>query len=248
MTAVNTGFKGIDIRQTANQLVFRSSLKDPSGNDLTSGTTTLKLYEVQSDGTFKSYDFSSNTFKTTALTTETEAMTHQTGNNGGTNTGVWTYSLATLSGFTVGAIYIAKTTNTGGAPVSQEREFQFGSAEGDLVTVAISGATYLETDVEGWKGSAAPANTGDAYAYVVANLGALGAAATAIWTTALTESYAALHAVPTAAQALFAILCRVKDFAVSGTTITNKKMDGSTTAEVDTIDSATTPTTRSRTT
>lgn len=128
----NTGFKGIDVRQTGNQLVFRAFLQNSSGALLTTGTTTVKLYEVQSDGTFKSYDFNDNTFKTTALTTETLALTHRTGNNSTTNTGVWTAALATLTGFTAGAVYLALVNNSGASPTDQVREFQYGSAEGDL--------------------------------------------------------------------------------------------------------------------
>jgi hypothetical protein len=60
----NTGFQGVDVRATGNQLVFRASLKDATGARLTTGTTTLALYELQSDGTFASYDFNDNTFKT----------------------------------------------------------------------------------------------------------------------------------------------------------------------------------------
>ncbi len=132
----NTGFKGVDIRQTGSQLVFRALLQNSSGALLTTGTTTLKLYEVQSDGTLKSYDFNDNTFKTTALTTETLALTHRTGNNSTTNTGVWTAALATLTGFTAGAVYLALVNNSGASPTDQAREFQFGSVEGDLSDTA----------------------------------------------------------------------------------------------------------------
>lgn len=160
------GPKGIDVRQTSGQLVFRSSLKDATGAKLATGTTTLSLYEVQDDGTLKSYDFTTNTFKTTALTTETQAMTHRTGNNGTTNTGIWTVALATLSGFTAGGVYIAVVSNTSASPPQQEREFQFGSAEGDMV---VTSTGYLKSDTEEWKGATAPAMTGDAYARIGAN-------------------------------------------------------------------------------
>jgi len=126
-------FKGIDVRQTGDRLIFRAFLQDSDGALVTSGTTTLKLYELQDDGTLKSYDFDDNTFKTTALTTETAAMTHQQGNNGATDTGLWTCALTTLAGFTAGNIYFAMVTNAGAGPTDQLREFQFGSAQGDLV-------------------------------------------------------------------------------------------------------------------
>jgi hypothetical protein len=126
--------KGIDIRATSSELLFRVSLKASGGAKLATGTTTLRLYELQTaDGTLKSYDFSSNTFKTTALTTPTLAMTHRQGNNSTYDTGIWTARLATLTGFTSGLIYIVQISNTGAMPPEQEREFQYGSGEGDFV-------------------------------------------------------------------------------------------------------------------
>lgn len=126
----NLGFKGVDIRQSG-LLVFRASLKDAAGVRVTSGAASLYLYELQSDGTLKSYDFGDNTFKATALTTETAAMTHRAGNNATTNTGVWTFALGTLSGFTVGSVYLAVVSHATASPTQQEREFQYGSADGD---------------------------------------------------------------------------------------------------------------------
>lgn len=128
--------KGIDIRRTGGTLVFRALLQDSNGAILATGTTTFRLYELQSDGTLKSYDFNDNTFKTTALTTATLAATHRTGNNSTVNTGLWTATLGTLTGFTIGGIYFITCNNTGASPVDQVREFQYGSAEGDLVVTA----------------------------------------------------------------------------------------------------------------
>ena len=155
MTAVNTGHKGIDIRQTANRLVFRALVQDSTGAIITSGTTTLMLCELQSDGTVKTYDFNDNTFKATACTTPTVNMTHQTANNAGTNTGVWTYALTTLTGFTAGAIYFSVISNSTATPVEQVREWQFGSDQGDIVMHG----NYPEVDLEEWKDSAPSALT-----------------------------------------------------------------------------------------
>jgi hypothetical protein len=167
-----TGHKGIDVRQTANRLVFRASIKDSTLANVTSGTTSLYLYELQDDGTLKSYDFSDNTFKSTALTTATAGMTHRTGNNGGTNTGLWTYVLSTLTGFTKGCIYFAVVTNSSGSPAQQEREFQFGSEQGDLVvdTAGCLDATAVKV---GPSGSASSQTAGD----IPGILGTLNAAA-----------------------------------------------------------------------
>lgn len=74
------------------------------------------------------------------------------------------------------------------------------------------------------------------------------AAIDAILTRQLTEAYAADGAAPTLAQALFEIMQCLTEFAISGTTITVKKRDGSTTAMTFTINSATAPTSRTRAT
>jgi hypothetical protein len=133
-------FSGIDVRQTSDRLIFRASLKD-SSNAKYAGTnaTTLRLFELQSDGTLKSYDFSDNTFKTGLLATATASMTHRTGNNGSYNTGVWTYALVptaatALTGFTRGGLYIAQVSNSSAVPPEQEREFQYGGEQGDFGT------------------------------------------------------------------------------------------------------------------
>jgi len=70
----------------------------------------------------------------------------------------------------------------------------------------------------------------------------------AMLTTAMTESYNADGAAPTLAQALFGILQGLTEFSISGTTLTVKKLDGSTTAMTFTLNSASAPTSRTRAT
>lgn len=67
-------------------------------------------------------------------------------------------------------------------------------------------------------------------------------------TTVQTESYATDGATASVAQLLYMILSIVSEFAISGTTITSKKLDGSTTAMTHTVDSDTSPTSRTRAT
>ena len=67
-----------------------------------------------------------------------------------------------------------------------------------------------------------------------------------LFTTQMTESYAADGTAPTLAQALFLIQQSIGDFSISGSTITIKKLDGLATAATYTLDSATTPTSRTR--
>lgn len=69
-----------------------------------------------------------------------------------------------------------------------------------------------------------------------------------VLTTQMTEAYAADGVAPTLAQAIFAIMQQAGEFAIAGTTITVKKLDGSTTALTFTLDDATDPTSRTRAT
>jgi len=77
---------------------------------------------------------------------------------------------------------------------------------------------------------------------------ATAASISTLFTTAMTESYNADGAPPTPAQALFVIMQRLTEFAIAGTTITAKKLDGTTTAFTLTLDHATTPTSSTRAT
>lgn len=70
----------------------------------------------------------------------------------------------------------------------------------------------------------------------------------AILTQELIESYAADGAAPTVAQALMMILQHHQQKSVSGTTVTIRKLDKSTTASTYTLDSATDPTSITRAT
>ena len=78
-------------------------------------------------------------------------------------------------------------------------------------------------------------------------LGALKTAIEAVFTTQLTESYAADGVAPTPAQALMLIQQVLTEFAIVTTALTIKKLDGSTTAAVLTLDDATNPTSAART-
>ena len=151
----NTGFKGLDVRQTGNELVFRAFLQTSAGALVTSGTTNFYIMELQSDGTIKTYDFNDNTFKSTACTTENLAGAYRKSNNAATDTGLWTASLATLTGFTAGSIYLVRVNNSGASPTDQVREFQYGSEQGDLVVTANgTGVGELNVDVKMLLGTA----------------------------------------------------------------------------------------------
>jgi len=152
-----TGHNGVDVRESGNRLIFDAFLLDVSGAVVTAGTTSLSIYEVQTDGTLKSYDWNDNTFKATALTTETASMTHRAGNNGTTNTGLWTHVLATLTGFTVGAVYYARVVNSNASPTSQITKFVYGGIEGDGDLLALEATSQ---SIKG-KTDALPADPAD---------------------------------------------------------------------------------------
>ncbi len=67
------------------------------------------------------------------------------------------------------------------------------------------------------------------------------------FTKQMTESYAADGVAPTPAQALFLIQQALTQFAIAGVTLTIKKLDGTTTAAVLTLDDAVNPTQADRT-
>lgn len=69
-----------------------------------------------------------------------------------------------------------------------------------------------------------------------------------VLTRAMTEAYNADGAAPTLAQALFLIMQVLTESSVSGTTMTVKKLDGSTSAATFTLDSASSPTSITRAT
>jgi len=69
---------------------------------------------------------------------------------------------------------------------------------------------------------------------------------TAVLTTQLTEAYAADGTAPTLAQAIFLVQQSLHEFAITTTTRTVKKLDGSTTAATFTLDDATSPTSTTR--
>lgn len=70
--------------------------------------------------------------------------------------------------------------------------------------------------------------------------------AAAVMTAQMTESYAADGVAPTPAQALLMILALLSEFAINSTTLTAKKLDGSSTAGTFTLSDATNPTSITR--
>lgn len=200
--SLSTGHKGIDVKETANRLVFDVFLQDMSGILVTSGTTKLYLYEVQNDGTLNSYDFSSNIFTSGVLTNAFGNLTHRRVLGNTANTGIWTSGLTTLTGFSQSGIYYAHTNHTNAMPNDQMRKFQFGSEQGD---VSVDRTYGVKADIHGWK---AGNPSGLADAVLMRNVSGI-------------ESIIPEHSLGT-------VILSMLENSISGTTLTIKKTDGST--------------------
>lgn len=130
---------------------------------------------------------------------------------------------------------------TGGVTISAALT---GNITGNMtgnITGSLSGSVGSVTgDVGGSVGSVTTVS--DKTGYSLSNAGI-----DALFTRQLTESYAADAAAPTVAQALMLIQQTLGDFSISGTTLTVKKVDGSTTAASFTLNDSSAPTAITRT-
>lgn len=143
----------------------------------------------------------------------------QTFNNTGTWTGNIVGTLSTL------------TTYTGNTPQTGDSYARIGAAGAGLTALGDTRVANLDATV-----SSRLAISG----YTAPPTAAQNA--TAVFTTALTESYAALHAAPTLAQINFEMRSLLAEKSVALTSLTAKKIDGSSTAGVYTLNDATSPT------
>lgn len=110
------------------------------------------------------------------------------------------------------------------------------SSSGVVGTVNLVNTTTTNTDMRG---------TNSAYTGTPPTAAAI---TTAVLTTQMSEAYNADGTAPTLAQALFVTMQAVTEFAISGTTKTVKKLDGSTTAYTETLDDSSSPTSITRAT
>jgi hypothetical protein len=156
---------------------------------------------------------------------------------------------------------------TGGTGVGQARVITDYVSSTDTATVSPNWTTTPSGTVEYKIFAAAPAPTAsgslppvnvEAFGGVAGTFAsgipevktasiATGAVSTML-TTQMTEAYAADGAAPTLAQALMMIQQMLGDFAISGTTLTVKKVDGSTTAATYTLNDSASPTSITRST
>lgn len=121
---------------------------------------------------------------------------------------------------------------------SANLDTQLGSIQTDT--------TNIEADTQDIQSRLPAALVGGRIDATVDGTGMEAGAVATILTTQMTESYAADGAAPTIAQALMMIQQMLGEFAVSGTTLTVKKVDGSTSAATYTLSDATDPTSITR--
>jgi hypothetical protein len=175
--------------------------------------------------------------------------------NGGTATFPTNATLASTTNITAGTITTATTaTNLTNAPTNGDftaaMKTSLNAATPASVTGAVGSVTGAVGSVTGNVGGNVTGSVGSVTGLTASNLDAtISSRATPaqILTTALTESYAANGAAPTLAQIQFAIHQMLMQFAISGTSLTVKKLDNATTAFVVTLDDATNPTSAVRT-
>ncbi len=124
-----------------------------------------------------------------------------------------------------------------------------GSVRADAVTGAVGSVTGAVGSVTGLTAANLDAAVSTRLASASYTAPPSTASITAaVLTTQMTESYAALHAAPTLAQALFETRGLLAEKSIAGTTMTVNKIDGSTPAETYTLNDATSPTAITRAT
>lgn len=172
-------------------------------------------------------------------------------------------SLSALTGYvdTEVAAIKAKTDLIPADPAAASTAMTLTSAYDSAKTAATQASVnaisgYVDTEIAAIKAKtdlipAQPAAVGSAMtltsAYDSAKTSATQASVDALLTTAMTESYAADGATATPAQALCMILQLLAEKTIAGTTMTVKKLDGVTTAMTFSLNSATAPTSITRT-
>ena len=122
------------------------------------------------------------------------------------------------------------------------------SLSAGAITAAAIATDAIDDDAIATGASAATAFAAGAIDAAALAADAGNEIADAILTRQMTEAYNADGVAPTVAQALFVIMQMLTEMAISGTTMTIKKLDGSTTALTLTLNDATNPTSITRTT
>ena len=215
------------VKASDGSILVRARLTDSSGAKITTGTASLYVLRFIPDtGALSTFDWDDNTFKTGAVTTPTSTLSHRTANNGSLDTGIWDKRIVSpaLTAFSVGDKYVAYITHTD-LLEDLAVEFQYGAGEGDDTP-----------------------QTGDNYARIGASgagLTSVGLAASAIGTSsfaagALTDAIVGadffkslfnyrrgVDFPETVKHSIAGLLAALMTWSISGTTLTAKKVDGS---------------------
>jgi hypothetical protein len=158
--------------------------------------------------------------------------------DGSTGYGFTACTMPTVTTVTTVSALAANSVNASALATDAVTEMQTGLATSSALTAAAADVTTIlgQTGTTGVVVAAA-SKTG----YTLSNTGV-----DALFTRQLTESYATDGSAPTVAQALMQIQQMLTEFAISSTTVTVKKLDGSTTAMTLTLNSASAPTSLTR--
>jgi hypothetical protein len=125
-------YRGIQIRDAGDRIYFVVPFKDSSGDPVVASGGLLYLAKLTNTSagsvTYSTYDFNSNTFKTTAIATPnlTAALTHQKINNATVDTGDHNFMLETVTGFAVGDMIRVWAYHPNSSPQFLEDIFQYG--------------------------------------------------------------------------------------------------------------------------
>lgn len=133
---------------------------------------------------------------------------------------------------------VASPTNITAGAITTVTSLTNAPTAGDFTAAmktSLNSATPVATLSVAYDPAKTAAQAGDAMTLTAAYNFAKG-------TTAMTESYASLHTAPTPMQAIFEMRSLLAENSVSATTVTTKKIDGSTTAHTYTLDSSSSPT------
>ena len=216
--------------------VAGTDVLDVNVAEISSDSTAANNLELDYDGT--GYNKSNSTIGTASVLT---GHTVQTANHTSNISDILTDTAV------IGAAG-AGLTDLGGMSTGMKAEV---NAEADTAISDASLATAANLATVDTVVDSILADTGTD-GVVVASIGdgAIGAAAVAdiFSTTAIAESYGTDGSTLTVAQALYLIVSHMGEHAITSTTKTLKKLDGSTTAGTFTLDDATSPTSITRAT
>ena len=231
------GFKAVAASTNGNGI---TAAKTGSGNDLNATSTPLTLAKTTNITGFN--DIAATAVVSSgAITTSGGAVTTVTTTTNLTNLPTipanWLTAAGTAADFGAEMATAIWTDTTAG-------DFTVAASIGKTIVNGVSLGTGLT--INAYTGNTA--QTGDSFARLGAPAGASVSADIAtkatpaqILTTALTESYAADGAAGTLSQLILGRQAFLQERAVSGTTCTVKKLDGSTTAMTFTLSDATSP-------